>query len=351
MPRRNRNDEELEIRENDERDVEIPRFQVIDDEEEVRIDEGENTINNSSDSNVSSLSKLEISKKMETFRKRASITRNGFINYRMWLFDMSKSSSEKKKTKMLRESILSCFSHLISLNYIPTAIYHQLMYWLDDEIVKDEIVVEKTTYLMNLISEEKTLNSQDPEEWDTEPFKIGLKEDYESVGYTLFNYLVEARKAEGYYLPKFVHWETWYNNKCKFNLGLTKTIDRWATRYGKQPMEIDEQEEQAEIEDIEQLAPSNKEDIEISSLGRKQIGKVPIVRKLTTSNPNSTTSPNLTKEKSSKMGGSAAKISRNEIAVDVEKKEGEEEDDDEVDDDSYSDHSSDISPYPSSEEF
>jgi hypothetical protein len=117
------------------------------------------------------------------------------------------------------------------------------MYWLDDEIVKDEIVVEKTTYLMNLISEEKTLNSQDPEEWDTEPFKIGLKEDYESVGYTLFNYLVEARKAEGYYLPKFVHWETWYNNKCKFNLGLTKTIDRWATRYGKQPMEIDEQEE------------------------------------------------------------------------------------------------------------
>ena len=56
-----------------------------------------------------------------------------------------------------------------------------------------------------------------PEEWDTEPFKIGLKEDYESVGYTLFNYLVEARKAEGYYLPKFVHWEAWYNNKCKLN--------------------------------------------------------------------------------------------------------------------------------------
>ncbi len=57
MPRRNRNDEELDIREIDERDVEIPRFQVIDDEEEVQIDEGENTINNSSDSNVSSLSK------------------------------------------------------------------------------------------------------------------------------------------------------------------------------------------------------------------------------------------------------------------------------------------------------
>ncbi len=123
---------------------------------------------------------------METFRKRASINRNGLINYRMQLFDMDKSSSEKQKIKMLRESILSCFFHHISLNYILTAIYHQLMYWLDDEIVKDEIIVEKTTYLMNLISEEKTLNSQDPEEWDTEPFKIGLK-------------------AEGYYLQKFVH--------------------------------------------------------------------------------------------------------------------------------------------------
>ncbi len=88
------------------------------------------------------------------------------------------------------------------------------MYWLDDEIKKDGFVLEETTYLLDLVESEKTLNFQDPEEWDREPFKLGLKDNYESVGYTLFNYLVEATKVEGYYLPKFFHWENWYNQKC-----------------------------------------------------------------------------------------------------------------------------------------
>ena len=91
----------------------------------------------------------------------------------MWLFDMTRELNEKMKRKMLRESILSCFSHLICLNYIPTAIYKQLMYWLDDEVIKDGEIVEKTTYLMDLIAKQNTLNTQDSEEWDTEPIRIG----------------------------------------------------------------------------------------------------------------------------------------------------------------------------------
>ena len=98
------------------------------------------------DSNDQTVSNSEIAKQLESFRKRKSINGNGFYNYRMWLFDMTRDLNEKMKRKMLRESILSCFSHLICLNYIPTAIYKQLMYWLDDEVIKDGEIVEKTTY-------------------------------------------------------------------------------------------------------------------------------------------------------------------------------------------------------------
>jgi hypothetical protein len=213
MPRRNRHDEDTENYED--RDEEIPRFQVIDNEEEVKIADDDNVIKQSSDSNDLTGSKSETTKQLESFRKRKSINGNGFYNYRMWLFDMSRESNEKKKIKMLRESIISCFSHLICLHYIPSEIYKQLMYWLDDEVMREGELVETTTYLMDLIRKQTTLNTQDSEEWDTEPIRIGIKEDYESVGYTLFNYLVEASTAEGYYLPKFVHWEAWYNSKCK----------------------------------------------------------------------------------------------------------------------------------------
>ena len=65
---------------------------------------------------------------------------------------------------------------------------------------------------------------------DTEPFRLGSKDDYESVGYTLFNYLVQATSAEGYYVPKFFHWENWYNNKCTPASGMTRTVDRWQKR-------------------------------------------------------------------------------------------------------------------------
>ena len=210
MPRRNRNDDEGEPIDYEERDVEIPRFQVVDIEEELKMADEENTIKQSSDSIDITGSTAETAKQLESFRKRKSINGNGFYNYRMWLFDMTRDLNEKMKRKMLRESILSCFSHLICLNYIPTEIYKQLMYWLDDKVIQDGKIVEKTTYLMDLIAKQNTLNTQDSEEWDTEPIRIGAKEDYESVGYTLFNYLVEASKAEGYYLPKFVHWEAWF---------------------------------------------------------------------------------------------------------------------------------------------
>ena len=62
------------------------------------------------------------------------------------------------------------------------------------------------------------------------------------------------------------------------------------------------------------------------------------------------TKPLSTKKKSSRKGGSAAKISKNEIAVEVEKEEGEEEEDDD-EDEPYSDQSSGISPYASSDEY
>jgi hypothetical protein len=157
MPRRNRHDEDIDYVDYEERDEEIPRFQVVDITEELKAADEENSIKQSSDSNNPTLSKSETTKQLETFRKRSSINGNGFYNYRMWLFDMSRNSNEKKKVKMLRESILSCFSHLISLNYIPTSIYKQLMYWLDDEIMKDGEIVEKTTYLMDLIVQLKDI--------------------------------------------------------------------------------------------------------------------------------------------------------------------------------------------------
>jgi len=161
----------------------------------------------------------------------------------MWLFDMERTISENKRRKSLREAILSCFSNLISKYYVPTSTYNNLMYWLDDEIEENGIVLEETTYLLDLVESEKTLNFQDPEEWDREPFKLGLKDDYESVGYTLFNYLVEATRVEGYYLPKFFHWENWYNQKCTRASGMSKIVDRWVNRNDPQPPTIDEMDE------------------------------------------------------------------------------------------------------------
>ena len=49
---------------------------------------------------------------------------------------------------------------------MPTSTYNNLMYWLDDEIEENDIVLEETTYLLDLVESEKTLNFQDPEEWD-----------------------------------------------------------------------------------------------------------------------------------------------------------------------------------------
>jgi hypothetical protein len=141
---------------------------------------------------------------------------------------------------------------------------------------------------------------------------------------------------------------------------MTKTVDRWPTRYDQQPLDIEEQAEKDAVEKGAEgksssnnsnspSSQSSKEVEDTSATKRTNSSKTPVVRKTNTSHSNSTTKPLITKKKSSKKGGSAAKISKNEIAVEIEKEE--EEDDDDDDDESYSYQSSDVSPYPSSGEF
>jgi hypothetical protein len=130
-------------------------------------------------------------------------------------------------------------------------------------------------------------------------------------------------------------------------------MDRWQTRNEVQPPTIDEQEEQEEKAKTASSTSSSsntKTTSTGSTGGRTSVGKVPVVKKHVIPPPSDSTNLLSTKKQSSRKGGSAAKISKNEIAVEVEKEEGEEEEDDE-DDEPYSDQSSGISPYPSSDEF
>ena len=245
MSRRNRRsnlDDESDFIDENDSASERPAFQSLDPDEDLEIVDEEVSSKQESITSIQKVSKLEIATPRE-FRKRNPISKFGFYHYKMWLFDMERTISENKRRKSLREAILSCFSNLISKHYVPTSTYKNLMYWLDDEIEENGIVLEETTYLLDLVESEKTLNFQDPEEWDREPFKLGLKDDYESVGYTLFNYLVEATKVEGYYLPKFFHWENWYNQKCTRASGMSKIVDRWVNRNDPQPPTIDEMDE------------------------------------------------------------------------------------------------------------
>jgi hypothetical protein len=100
------------------------------------------------------------------------------------------------------------------------------------------VVNEDSTYLLNLWDEGKVLDVQVPSQWDTTPFRIGVKEDYESVGLTLFIHLVQDEEKGGYIIPPFCHWESWYNHKCTKTSGMTKTDDRWATRKEAQPLPV-----------------------------------------------------------------------------------------------------------------
>ena len=101
MLRRNRNenyDDERDIVDYDEDTEKIPAFQVIDtDEEKNNVDE-EIPIKNYSALKPPKLSKSEIAKQMETFQKRPSLSQYGLYHYRMWLFDMYRILSDKKRT-------------------------------------------------------------------------------------------------------------------------------------------------------------------------------------------------------------------------------------------------------------
>ncbi len=204
----------------------IDLYNESENENELKMTNDEIPVTSSNSLDQKNKNRSEKENQKETFRLRQSLMLND-LDYRMWLFDMERNSiSVKKRTKQLREAILSICSHLAFVKYVPLEIHHQLTYWLDDEMLEMGVVNEDSTYLLNLWDEGKVLDVQVPSQWDTTPFRIGVKEDYESVGLTLFIHLVQDEEKGGYIIPPFCHWESWYNHKCTNTSGMTKTDDR-----------------------------------------------------------------------------------------------------------------------------
>jgi hypothetical protein len=130
---------------------------------------------------------------------------------------------------MLREVVLECFSKLAKSNLVPIQIYEKLCYWLDSDLYSDNERVKDTTTLLHMIQYDQVYKFGE-HNVNENLFKIGLREDYEDVGMTLFTHLYASSEEDGYRLPPFVHWESWYNNKCTIKSGLTKAKDRWSKK-------------------------------------------------------------------------------------------------------------------------
>ncbi len=174
------------------------------------------------------LNKKEREAQKQTFIPRASIK---FENkdYRMWMDDMDMILGDKQRTKALRDSIIVCFRNLRQMKYVPNIAYNQLCYWLDTDYYVDDTKVQGLTSLTalkkhNLVYQPYPNHNPD---WDCTPFRLKLKEDYESVGMTLFKHLYWESQYQGYMTPPFFHWERWYNNKCTLKSGWEKAVDRW----------------------------------------------------------------------------------------------------------------------------